>query len=99
MVDYESMKDSADKGEEIQEKADNLQPRLQQGSPIPKEGSRPPEDELWWHTVLQILFPFLMAGAGLVAAGLMLDWVQVCAPSFPGLLKYRHWHDQMIGYL
>ena len=37
----------------------------------------PGEEAGWWATLLQILFPFLLAGLGMVAAGLVLDIVQV----------------------
>lgn len=34
------------------------------------------QQEKWWSVTLQILFPFLVAGLGMVAAGLVLDHVQ-----------------------
>jgi hypothetical protein len=36
------------------------------------------EHERWYTIFLQVLFPFLIAGLGMVAAGVVLDKVQVC---------------------
>lgn len=61
-----------------------LPPVLQ---PPPKKEERPKvsvakvEEESSISICLQVLFPFLLAGMGMVMAGMVLDNVQVSAPS------------------
>lgn len=38
---------------------------------------RPPKEETFWSIALEVLFPFLVAGMGMVGAGLVLQVVQV----------------------
>lgn len=42
------------------------------------ESNEDHEHERWYTIFLQVLFPFLIAGLGMVAAGVVLDKVQVC---------------------
>lgn len=42
------------------------------------ESNEDHENERWYTIFLQVLFPFLIAGLGMVAAGVVLDKVQVC---------------------
>ena len=43
---------------------------------------KPYVQEASWHIALQIFFPYIIAGFGMVAAGMVLDIVQVSAISF-----------------
>ena len=37
-----------------------------------------PEDDSSWQIALQVFFPYMVAGLGMVGAGVVLDVVQVC---------------------
>lgn len=43
---------------------------------------RPPKVETFWSIALEVLFPFLVAGMGMVGAGFVLQVVQVCLLDF-----------------
>lgn len=52
--------------------------------PLPKTE---PSIEKWWNTTIQVLVPFFIAGAGTIAAGLTLGYVQVRIFLFIGSSK------------
>ena len=45
--------------------------------PVLNETAHKPSDEHWYIVALQVLFPFFMAGFGMVGAGVVLDKVTV----------------------
>ncbi len=66
------------------------------------ETSQDMDRERWYTIFLQILFPFLIAGLGMVAAGVVLDKVQVGQPTCSEkkeLLVLILFHDFIIIYI
>ena len=44
---------------------------------MPDEAAKTDEDEPAWSIGLQVFIPYIIAGFGMVSAGLLLDYVQV----------------------
>ena len=50
---------------------------ISRGSKVKKKSAIEEDEETFWTITIQVFFPFLIAGLGMVGAGLVLDIVQV----------------------
>lgn len=69
--------------------------------PIAKEPSpvRKAEEESFWLITLQVFFPFLIAGLGMVGAGLVLDVVQASIIYYSTFSSFFEYFKLIIGFL
>jgi len=66
----------ADNDETDEEFRTNLLPQSESADVLVQGSVQSGSREHWWSVTLQILFPFIIAGLGMVAAGIVLDIVQ-----------------------
>ena len=56
-----------------------------------QQAKAPVEEEAGWMIAIQVFIPFIIAGFGMVAAGMLLDVVQVSHIFLVGGLHHVHW--------
>ena len=84
----EGERDDGDSGISVTAAEERLLPRgkEEEGGSSPEYGKR----ESILETLIQVFIPFMIAGFGMMAAGLLLDKVQVCHYGRPCDMKYNY---------